>query len=136
MYQPLLVDHYRFPRHKGEIENPHFSSQHHNPSCGDMVQFQGIVDTNGSISRISFNGHGCVISQATASLLSERVIGATVQHALTLKVTDIISLIEIELGPTRLKCALLPLQALQQGLLSYLSGHQEIQKITITNHDR
>lgn len=121
MYQELLLDHYRNPRNRGTLLDADFMSREYNPSCGDSVSFQGIIDVHGCVSAIAFEGAGCVISQATASLLSEHVKGMLASQVLGLSKDAIVELIGIELGPTRLKCALLPLEALQQGIAAYLS---------------
>jgi nitrogen fixation NifU-like protein len=134
LYQAELLDHYRNPRNRGELVHADFSSGQYNPSCGDRVQFQGrfltpagldqdvqthdtqVQNTQDKLEAIAFTGVGCVISQATASLLSERVLGYSPAQILALDKNFITELIGMELGPTRLKCALLPLEALQQGV--------------------
>lgn len=119
MYQALLLDHYQYPRHKGELLSADFSSHQHNPSCGDSVLFQGFICTAGLLAGVAFQGSGCVISQATASLLSEHALGKATTQILLFNKETILLLIGMELGPTRLKCALLPLEALQQGIALY-----------------
>ncbi len=120
LYQEELMDHFRHPRNKKKIEHPDFKSGHYNPSCGDRVSIEGKIDKrSGRIVELGFDGSGCVISQATASMLTEMCIGKTVEQVLAITKDDIINLIRIELGPTRLRCALLCLQALQDGLKEY-----------------
>lgn len=119
LYKQELLDHYRFPRHKGKLVQPDFSSDQHNPSCGDQVCFQGKL-ANGCIVEIAFDGVGCVISQATASMVADLVKDRQISYSIALKSDDILTLIGIDLGPTRLKCALISLYALQQGLRSHL----------------
>ena len=118
LYQELLMDHYRYPRNRGTLENPDFTSLHHNPSCGDSVQFAGHVKKNQVVSLV-FQGRGCVISQATASLLSDTVTNKNIADICALDKDFVLSMIGMQLGPTRLKCALLPLQALQEGVATY-----------------
>lgn len=118
MYQETLLDYYRNPRNKGYIVQPDFTSQLYNPSCGDKVSFEGKIQKN-AIDAIAFQGHGCVISLATASMLAEHVNGKSIDDIHALTPECILSLIGISLGPTRLKCALLPLQALQEGIAQY-----------------
>lgn len=115
IYQDRLMDYYRYPRNRGTLATPDFSSDEHNPSCGDSVCMQGIIK-DGIIMQIVFDGRGCVISQAAASMLAEQCIGKTFHEVLLLTPTFMIELVGIELGPTRLKCALLSLQALHTGL--------------------
>jgi len=115
LYQEELMDHYRNPRHRGVLPAADFSSAEHNPSCGDSVSFQGSISA-GVISSVAFEGKGCVISQGAASMLADFCKQKSVAEVVALDKAFVISLIGIPLGPTRLKCALLPLQALQQGL--------------------
>lgn len=121
LYKEELLDHYRFPRHKGKLVHPHFSSGQHNPSCGDQVCFE-VKIANGTLVEVAFDGVGCVISQATSSMLAELVKDKPIQYVSALQSADILHLISMDLGPTRLKCALLSLYALQEGLQNYLKG--------------
>ncbi|MDP3889530.1 MAG: iron-sulfur cluster assembly scaffold protein [bacterium] len=119
LYQAILLDHYRNPRHRGVLEKPDFSSGSTNPSCGDSVSFQGCVEGD-LITAVAFTGSGCVISQATASLLSEYVLNKTLSQIMMLDKDFIVSMIGMpQIGPMRIKCALLPLQALQVGIAQY-----------------
>jgi nitrogen fixation protein NifU and related proteins len=117
-YQEELLDHYRNPRYKGRIQNPDFSSDELNPSCGDRVLIAGKIDKE-KITQIAFEGSGCVISQAVASMLAEKSLNATRTQILAFNVETVQNLVGIPLGPTRLQCALLPLEALQNALLRY-----------------
>lgn len=120
LYKQELLDHYRFPRYRGKLVKADFTTSHHNPSCGDQVCFY-VKLGNGLIVDIAFEGVGCVISQATASMLSQLVKGKSTLYVLNLGSSDIQILIDMELGPTRFKCALLSLYALQEGLKEYLT---------------
>lgn len=119
LYKEELLDHYRFPRHKGRLIQYDFCSGQHNPSCGDQVYFE-VKLSNGMIVEIAFDGTGCVISQATASMVAELVKDKSIHFVIVLSGQDIFTLIGMELGPTRAKCALLSLYALQEGLNSHL----------------
>jgi len=123
VYQEELMDHYKFPRNKKTLQNPDFYSVEKNPSCGDNVYVEGKIK-DGKIVKLGFNGSGCVISQATASMLTEKVLGKSIDDVLKLTKEDILKMIGIELGPTRLKCALISLSALKQGLLNFREGKQ------------
>jgi nitrogen fixation NifU-like protein len=100
------------------LENPDFSSGQFNPSCGDSIALDAKLQ-NDRIKEIFFEGKGCVISQATASLLTELAKGKTMVELLNLDEAAMLELVGIDLGPTRLKCALLPLEALQEGIKKY-----------------
>lgn len=118
LYQEILMDHYRNPRNSGVIEQPDFSAEQRNSSCGDEVVFSGIIHDN-ILSSVVFQGKGCVISQATASLLSEKVSGMTLDDILVLDNDDLLAMIGMQLGPVRMLCALLSLVALQRGIREY-----------------
>jgi nitrogen fixation NifU-like protein len=118
LYQEILMDHYRNPRNHGVIEKGDFHSEERNSSCGDEVLFTGTIADNILVD-VLFKGKGCVISQATASLLSEYAHNNSLEAILALDKDDLIAMIGMELGPVRLLCGLLPLNALQQGIRSY-----------------
>lgn len=119
VYSAIIHDHYRNPRNLKVIADPDLESERLNPSCGDSIKFQASVG-NGRIIDIGFSAQGCVISRATASLLSEYVLNKELSEIQSLDSATIKDLIKIELGPVRLKCALLPLQVLQEAIDSYL----------------
>lgn len=118
IYQEELMHHYRYPKNRKIIESADVSTVIHNPSCGDSVSFQLKIE-NGVIVDIGFQGSGCVISQATASMLSQKVLNTSLTNVIGLKTEDILSLIKISLGPTRLRCALLSLEAVQEAVKNY-----------------
>jgi len=115
LYNQRLMDYYRHPRCKGALENPNFTSGVYNPLCGDRVVLQGLVD-QGVVTHCLFQAEGCVVSQATASMLAEYATDKTVDQIHALKKEDLLNLIQLELGPTRLRCAFISLEALQNGL--------------------
>lgn len=117
-YQEQLMDHYRNPRNNGIMERADFSAEQRNSSCGDEVLFTGMVRDN-ILDTVLFKGKGCVISQATASLLSEYAKNKSLDAILDLDKDDIIAMIGMQLGPVRLLCGLLPLTALQNGICDY-----------------
>lgn len=113
LYQEELLDHYRHPRNSGVLENAQYTTHMFNPSCGDQVSMQALM-RDGSLEAIRFQGQGCVISQAAASLLTEVCIGKSLTALEALTKDDMLALVKISLGPTRLRCALLSLDALQE----------------------
>lgn len=115
MYQAQLMDHYQHPRHKGELQDPDFDVKQYNPSCGDAIVMQGIC-RDGKLVAIAFEGKGCVISQAAASMLCEYALNKSLDELNAFDTEDMRNLIQIPLGPVRLKCALLPLYALKDGI--------------------
>ncbi len=123
LYQEQLLDHYKNPRHHGVLDDPEIIVQNYNPSCGDQVVIHANV-RNGILEEVAFSGKGCVISQAATSLLCEKMSGKSVEIIGQLSKDDILELIGINLGPTRLRCALLGLEALQKGIAE---GKQDAQ---------
>ncbi len=117
-YQEELFEHFKHPYNKKSIENPDFKAGQDNPSCGDKVYIEGKIK-DGKIVEIGFDGSGCVISQAATSMLTEFCKNKSIEEVLALTKDDILSLVKIELGPNRLKCAILCLQVLQEALLKY-----------------
>jgi nitrogen fixation protein NifU and related proteins len=118
--QAQLMDHYQHPRNTGSIEAADFASGEHNPSCGDSIAMQGQVQGQVLV-RVAFVGKGCVISQASASMLTEYCQGKNLDEIMELGGSQIQSLVGLQLGPTRLKCALLGLSALKSGIALYKS---------------
>lgn len=119
LYQQTLMDHYRYPRNRGTLESADFKSGLYNPSCGDKVSMEGCVQ-EGVLIQVAFEGTGCVISQATASLLTEVLVGKSIKDIVALDNEFLHTILGMELGPIRFKCALLPLQALQEGLATFI----------------
>lgn len=118
MYKEELMEYYRYPRNKHKVDDANFSFGQNNPSCGDSISIEGkIVD--GKVVSLGFDGSGCVISQAAASMLTEACLGKTIEQIEAMTKDDILAMIGLQLGPTRLKCALISLYALQQGILEY-----------------
>jgi nitrogen fixation NifU-like protein len=115
MARELILDHSRNPRHQRPIERPDASAEGQNPLCGDELQIDLRI-ADGKISEVSFHGQGCSISQAATSMLSEIVVGKTVEDAAAIESEDVTGLIGIPLSPVRLKCALLGLGVLKVAL--------------------
>lgn len=114
IYQEELLDHYENPSNYGTLPNPDVSHEEDNPLCGDRIRIDlGVED--GIIKKVRFSGHGCTISQAAASMLTEEIAGKSLAEVKQLSRDDILEMIGIPLGPVRLKCALLPLKVLKAG---------------------
>jgi len=117
IYMQNIMDHYKNPRHKGVLDSYTQKHQEKNLSCGDEAKIFIKMKKN-VLEDAKFEGKGCAISQASISILLDEVIGKTKEEILELKKEDILSLLGIELGPTRLKCALLGLEILHKAIIS------------------
>jgi nitrogen fixation NifU-like protein len=114
-YRELILDHYKHPRHHGTLDPHDFSYEDENPLCGDKLRIDVRLDENQRVQDVAFTGRGCAISQASASLLSESIVGKSLAEVKALTRDDILELLGIELTPVRLKCALLSLKVLKAG---------------------
>ncbi|MBI3957939.1 MAG: SUF system NifU family Fe-S cluster assembly protein [Chloroflexi bacterium] len=115
LYREAILDHYKHPRRKGHIDAPDIHYHDTNPFCGDEITIELKV-ADGVVVDAAFDGRGCAISQASASMIMEEIVGMTVTDLKEWGKEDILDLLGIEIGPVRLKCALLPLKALKAGL--------------------
>jgi nitrogen fixation NifU-like protein len=116
LYREIIIEHYKNPSYRGRLDPHDIFFEDSNPLCGDHIQVELCVDENGAVSDARFDGHGCAISQASADLLMESIIGKSLEDVKKLKAQDILDLLGIELGPVRLKCALLSLKVLKAGV--------------------
>jgi nitrogen fixation protein NifU and related proteins len=114
-YRENILDHYRHPRNKGRLEHPTHSHEEQNPLCGDVIRIDLHVTDDNVIDQVGFEGQGCAISQAAASMLTEMIQGKTLDQVKQLGKEDILEALGIEVGPVRLKCALLSLKVLKAG---------------------
>ena len=115
IYRENILDHYRNPRNRGTLESPDITYEDANPLCGDLIRMDFKLK-DGTIEQVRFSGHGCAISQASASMLCERVEGMALEEAKKIGRDDVLEMLGIELGPVRLKCALLALKTLKAGV--------------------
>lgn len=115
-YRENILDHYRNPRNAGTLDDATHSHQENNPLCGDVIQIDLHVNENNIIDEVAFKGRGCAISQASASMLTEMIKGKTVDEAKAVGKEEILEALGIQIGPTRLKCALLSLKVLKAGV--------------------
>jgi nitrogen fixation NifU-like protein len=114
-YRELIIERYKSPRHRGQLDHPDFSFEDDNPTCGDHIQIDVLLDDENRVAEAVFDGEGCAISQASADLLIESVLGKSLEEVKALSKQDILDILGIELGPVRLKCALLSLKVLKAG---------------------
>ena len=115
MYREVILDHYKNPRFRGELDPADISYQDDNPLCGDMIRIDLRVDENDEIVECAFSGQGCAISQASASMLMEDIQGKSLEEIKEYSREEILDMLGIELGPVRLKCAMLSLKVLKVG---------------------
>ena len=119
IYRETILDHYRNPRNKGRMVNPDVSIHDSNPLCGDEIDIHLKIEAS-IIKDIKFEGRGCAISQASASMLTEMVINKSLNAVKDLSKDDIFENIGLtNLGPARVKCALLSLKVLKMGMVMY-----------------
>lgn len=115
-YRENILDHYRHPRNTGTLADATHSHEEHNPLCGDIVRIDLHVNEDNVIDKVAFSGKGCAISQASASMLTELLEGKSLDEAKQISKEDILDLLGIEIGPVRMKCALLSLKVLKAGV--------------------
>jgi len=119
-YRENILDHYKNPRNSGHLEHPTTTAEGVNPLCGDELAVELVVD-EGVVTDIRYNGRGCAISQAAASMLSDVVKGKRVEYLAGIGKEDVLEELGIPLTPIRLKCAMLSVGVLKVAL-SELTG--------------
>jgi nitrogen fixation protein NifU and related proteins len=122
-YRETIIDHYDQPRHWGLLDPADIDHEEKNPLCGDTLRLTMRVEED-KITEIGWQGEGCIISQATASMLGETLIGKSLEEARAISKESILEMLGIELGPVRLKCALLSLKVMKVGAYG-LAGWNE-----------
>jgi nitrogen fixation NifU-like protein len=115
-YRELIIDRYRNPQYHGELDPHDISFEDDNPLCGDHIRVDLRLDTENRVTEATYTGHGCAISQASADLLMESIIGKSLDDVKKINRDDILDMLGIDLGPVRLKCALLSLKVLKAGV--------------------
>ena len=127
LYREIILDYYRHPRNYGSIENPDIKAKDSNPLCGDVIEIQIQLDEDNQVEKVRFNGKGCAISQASASILTEMVQGKSLEELREISKENVLEAIgSPDLGHTRIKCALLSLKILKTGVYSYLGETTEV----------
>ncbi len=116
LYRELIIEHYKNPGYRGELDPADISYEDENPLCGDHIRIDIRLDDNKMVKEAAFSGHGCAISLASADLLLESIINKNLEDVKKLTKQDILDLLGIELGPVRLKCALLSLKVVKAGV--------------------
>lgn len=125
-YREIIIDRYKNPHYRGSVNPADISFEDDNPLCGDFIRIELQVSDEGIINDAKFDGHGCAISQASADLLLESIHGKSIDEVKKLTKDDILNLLGIELGPVRLKCALLSLKVLKAGVYGLGEASDEL----------
>lgn len=114
LYKEIILDHYQHPHNHGTIPDADVSYEDSNPLCGDKIRMDMKIQ-DGVVVDVKFTGKGCAISQATASMLTDEIIGKPLTEIQHIDKQTVLDMIGIPLGPTRVKCALLPLKVVKVG---------------------
>jgi nitrogen fixation NifU-like protein len=122
LYRELIIDRYKNPQFRGELEPADISYHDDNPLCGDKIRIDLRVDEKDIVTEAVFSGHGCSISLASADLVVESIVGKTLDEVKEMDKEMVLELLGIELGPVRLKCALLSLKVLKAGVYGLGEG--------------
>jgi nitrogen fixation protein NifU and related proteins len=116
LYRELIIERYKNPQFKGTLDPHDYSFTDENPLCGDEIRIDLRLGEDQRVKEAVFSGHGCAISQASADLLLESIIGKTLDEVKALNKQNVLDSLGIELGPVRLKCAMLGLKVLKAGV--------------------
>ncbi len=113
MYREEILSHYKRPRNWGPLEDPDLEFEDTNPLCGDELKVMLKLDEQKVVTAVRFDGHGCAISQASASMASEELVGKSVDELVALDKSFVLDLLGIPISATRMKCAMLSLKVIK-----------------------
>jgi nitrogen fixation NifU-like protein len=113
LYREQILEHYKHPHNFGELDDADLEFEDTNPLCGDELRVQLKVDDDRRVTDIAFSGQGCAISQASASMVSDEIVGMSVDDLLKLDKQFVLELLGIDISATRMKCALLSLKVIK-----------------------
>jgi len=116
LYREQIIERYKNPQFRGHLDPHDIQFEDDNPLCGDHIEITIRVDGDDKVTEAAFEGKGCAISQASADLLVESVQGKSLEEIKHMNKEDVLELLGIDLGPVRLKCALLSLKVLKAGV--------------------
>ena len=117
IYREIILDHYKHPRNFGHLTHPDAKIEEGNVTCGDRIVMEIKSGKGKTIEDVRFSGEGCAISQASASMLTEKVKGMNLSDVMKLGAKDILVILGTALTPSRTKCATLPLEVLQKAVV-------------------
>ncbi len=126
LYREVIIEHYKNPSYRGHLDPHDIQFADNNPLCGDHIEVTLQTAADGTVKDARFDGHGCAISQASADLLIESIIGKPLEEVKQLNKEHILNMLGIELGPVRLKCALLSLKVLKAGVYGLGEASDEL----------
>ncbi|TWU35092.1 Fe-S cluster assembly sulfur transfer protein SufU [Novipirellula artificiosorum] len=118
IYEEHVLDHYEDPYHRGALDHATHADEGNNPLCGDVIHIDLKMDADGTIKEAWFEGDGCVISQASASMLIEKIEGKTLDQVKAFSADEMLELFGPKLTPNRQKCCLLSWRVLQSAVHS------------------
>ena len=116
LYREQIIERYKNPQYRGHLDPHDIQFEDDNPLCGDHIEITIRVNGDGKVTEAAFEGKGCAISQASADLLVESIHGKTLEEVKAMNKQDILDMLGIDLGPVRLKCALLSLKVIKAGV--------------------
>lgn len=118
----LILDHYHRPRNRRAMADATFSAEGISPGCGDVVRLSVRLGTDGRIVDIAFDGQGCTISQAAASVMTEMALGRTLDQIMGMEPEVMIDALGRDVVVSRARCATLPLEVLKEGIHIHRDG--------------
>jgi nitrogen fixation NifU-like protein len=116
LYREQIIERYKNPQYRGRLDPHDIWFEDDNPLCGDHIEITIRVNGDGKVTEAAFEGRGCAISQASADLLVESIHGKSLDEVKEINKQDVLDMLGIDLGPVRLKCALLSLKVLKAGV--------------------